>query len=262
MSGPAGPSVTRDALLGGRLTLVQPASGYRVAIDPVLLAAAVPAVAGESVLDAGAGVGAAALCLAARVPGVEVAGIEVQEDLFRLAVENAARNGLAGRVRFYAGDILAPPPTLPAGGFDHVMANPPFVERGRGTRAKHKAKARATMEGEATLAAWVRFCVGMAGPRGTVTFIHRADRLPALLAALSGKVGGLVVFALWPGPLVRGRLGGPGASAKPAKRVLIQGRKGISSPLTLAPGLVLHRRDGRFTAEAEAVLRRGRPLQL
>lgn len=105
------PAVAEDALLGGRVRLVQPAEGYRAAIDPVFLAAAVPAAAGEAVLDVGAGAGAAALCLAARVADVRVCGVEVAPDLVRLAVGNAGLNGLGGRVEFIAGDLLRPPKT-------------------------------------------------------------------------------------------------------------------------------------------------------
>src|SRR5580692_7243816 len=87
-----------DALLGGRVHLHQPAQGYRVAIDPVLLAAAVPAAEGDRVLDIGCGVGAASLCLAARVPGCRIVGLELQPALAQLAAENAARNAVADRV--------------------------------------------------------------------------------------------------------------------------------------------------------------------
>ncbi|HEY2110716.1 MAG TPA: methyltransferase, partial [Dongiaceae bacterium] len=64
-------AVTEDAILGGLLRLRQPAKGLRTGIDPVFLAAAAPATKGR-VLDLGCGVGTAALCLARRLPAVEV----------------------------------------------------------------------------------------------------------------------------------------------------------------------------------------------
>ena len=66
------------------------------------------------------------------------------------------------------------------------MANPPFLERGRAVTAAAAGKAEATVEGEADLAAWVRFALAMVRAKGTVTFIHRADRIDALLARLAG----------------------------------------------------------------------------
>ena len=242
--------VTDDALLGGRVKLLQPAAGYRVAIDPVLLAAAVPATATDTVLDLGCGVGGAALCLAVRVPGCRITGIEAQRDLVRLAGENAARNGVADRVAIMAGDIRNPPRRLEPGSFAHVMANPPYMEADAASPSPISAKAAATVEAGADLATWVRFALVMARPRGSVTFIHRADRLEHLLGHLSGKAGAIVVFPLWPG------------AGKPAKRVIVQARKDVATPTRLLPGLILHEADGRFTAQADAVLREGGAIEL
>src|SRR5271155_2154133 len=127
------PAFTEDRLLGGRIRLKQPAAGYRVAIDPVFLAASVPAEPHQLVLDVGCGAGAAALCLAARVPQCRVVGLELQRDLVRLAGDNVALNGMTMRVSMMVGDLLSPPPRLSAGMFDHVMANPPYIAQGRGT---------------------------------------------------------------------------------------------------------------------------------
>ena len=140
-------AVTEDKLLGGRIALRQPADGYRVAIDPVFLAAAVPAAPGELVLDVGAGVGAAALCLAWREPNCLIRGIEIEHGLVRLACENAAINGAAARMEFMVGDILRPPPRLAPGTFHHVMANPPYQTTQAGTRSENAARARANVEG-------------------------------------------------------------------------------------------------------------------
>ena len=242
--------VSDDALLGGRVKLLQPTHGYRVAIDPLLLAAAVPAAAGDAVLDIGCGVGAAALCLAARVPACRVTGIEMQRELVRLAGENAARNGVADRVAIMAGDIRNPPPRLEPGGFAHVMANPPYMEAEAASPSPLPAKAIATVEGGADLAAWVRFALAMTRPRGSITFIHRADRLEHLLAQFAGRAGGIVVLPLWP------------SVGKSAKRVIVHARKDLASPTRLLPGLVLHEADGRYTEAADAVLREARAIDL
>jgi len=169
--------ISDDALLGGRVKLLQPTEGYRVAIDPVLLAAAVPAGAGDSVLDIGCGVGAAALCLAARVAGCRVTGIEAQRDLVRLAGDNAARNNVADRVAIMAGDIRTPPPRLEPGSFAHVMANPPYMEAEAASPSPIAAKAAATVEAGADLAIWVRFALAMTRPRGTL--MRDSARIPS-----------------------------------------------------------------------------------
>ncbi len=242
--------VSEDTLLGGRVKLRQPLSGYRAAIDPVLLAAAVPAGPADTVLDIGCGVGAAALCLAARVEGCRITGIEAQRDLVRLAGENIGLNDLLGRVAVMAGDLLRPPPRLAPGSFAHVMANPPFLEAGATTVSPNAGRAAAAVEGEADLAAWVRFALAMVRPKGCLTFIHRADRMEQLLAQLTGRAGEIIVFPLWAGP------------DKPAKRIILRARKGVETPTRLTPGLVLHEADGRYTPAADGVLRGGAALAL
>ena len=105
--------LTDDHLLGGRVRFSQPARGYRVAIDPGLLAAAVPTRTGERVLDAGAGTGAASLCLAARVPECRIVGLELQRPLQRIASHNVTQNGLDARVEMVEGRLERPPPNSP-----------------------------------------------------------------------------------------------------------------------------------------------------
>lgn len=241
---------TSDSLLGGRVLLRQPEGGYRVAVDPVLLAAAVPAAATGTLLDVGTGVGAAALCFSHRVPGTRVTGLELQPKIADMARENVASNDVADRVEILTGDLLRPPEALAAGGFDHVIANPPYLPAGRADAPPDTSKAAANVEGEAGLADWVGFMLRMAAPKGGITLIHRADRLDELLALLHGRAGGIVVFPLWP---KRGR---------EAKRVLVRARPGVKTPARLGPGLVLHGDDGEYTADALSILRDGGALTL
>ena len=243
--------MTEDTLLDGRVRLRQRRGGYRVAIDPVLLAAAVPARDGERVLDAGAGTGAAALCLAARVGGVLVTGLELVGEHLRLARENVALNGLSGRIEIVAGDVARPPAELAAGAYDHVMANPPHLPAAGARPSPDPGKAAANVEGDADLAAWIGFCLSMAREGGTVTLIHRADRAAEVTAALARGAGDLVTLPLLP------------AKGEAAKRVIVQAGNGAGAgEPRVAPGLVLHAGDGGYTEAAEAVLRGGAALDL
>ena len=105
-------------------------------------------------------------------------------------------------------------------------------------------------EGDASLAAWVRVALAMVRAKGSLTFIHRADRLEALLALLAGKAGEITLYPLWPG------------GSRPASRVIVRARKDVATPTKLSAGIVLHEPDGGYTAAAEAVLRDGAALAL
>src|SRR5260370_12889055 len=89
---------TEDAFLGGQLCLRQPRSGHRAGHDAMLLAAATPARSGDRVVDFGAGVGAAGLAVARRVPGIELVMVELDAVLAELARGNAASNTIAADV--------------------------------------------------------------------------------------------------------------------------------------------------------------------
>ena len=67
---------TEDRMLGGRITLIQPKTGYRAGIDPVLLAAALAAPPGTAACEFGCGAGAALLAAACRLPETTFTGIE------------------------------------------------------------------------------------------------------------------------------------------------------------------------------------------
>jgi tRNA1Val (adenine37-N6)-methyltransferase len=237
--------LTEDRFLGGSVIVRQPESGFRAGLDAVMLAAAVPEVADDDVLELGAGVGAASLCLARRVEGVRVKGVEIDPALAGLAGENAAANGMAGRVSFLAADVFALPPALRRP-FGHVFCNPPFHGE-EGETAPDPARARALQDG-GKLAAWLTAGMKRTVSGGTFTVILRADRLGVALAALPGR--GVTVFPLWPKVGIA------------AKRVILQARQGSRTPLQMLPGLVLHEADGKYTAEADGVLRGGASLAL
>lgn len=242
--------LTEDAFLGGRLRLRQPADGYRAAIDPVLLAAAVPAQPGECIADLGCGVATAGLCLLARVPAIRVTGLELQPLLAELAQKNAVLNGYDAQFQILPGDVAAPPEALPLGGFDHVMLNPPYLEAGSTRASAHELRRLATVEGPAGLDTWLSCALSRLRPRGSITVIHRADRLGRLLACLAQSCGDLAVFPLWP------------RRGEAAKRILVQGLKGSGGPLRMQAGLELHDADGCYTAAVEAVLRDARALDI
>jgi tRNA1(Val) A37 N6-methylase TrmN6 len=237
--------ITEDTLLDGAISLRQPKDGFRVAIDTVFLAAAVAARNGQRVFEPGAGVGGASLCLAHRVAGLRIAGIERNPELVTLAGDNIRTNGMTGAVEIMGGDIAAPLPPRIAPPFDHVMMNPPFLEAGRGNTPSDEGRAAANIEDEAGLLPWIDCAHRLLGQKASLTLIHRADRLDDLLAALTPRFGDVGVFPLWP------------KSGVAARRVIIRARKGVASPLQILPGLVLHEADGRYTADAANVLNGG-----
>ncbi|MBW4034769.1 MAG: SAM-dependent methyltransferase [Proteobacteria bacterium] len=231
---------TAGTLLGGKLHYRQTARGHRSGLEPVLLAAMIPARAGQHVIEAGTGAGAGLLCLGHRVGGLEGIGIERDPGLAALATDNFRVNAMA-ELRAVAADVTCLPIGRP---FDHAFANPPWrslldtPSPDAGRRTAHRAAGGLLADWAAALGAVVRF-------HGTLTFILPAGSIDACLLAMNGAgFGACRIVPLWP------RLG------RAAKLVIIQSKKQARGPVTLQPGLVLHD-DSGFTPGAEAILRDG-----
>lgn len=239
-------TLTAGTLLDGRVRYAQPASGFRSGIEPVLLAAAVPACEGDSVLEGGTGAGAGLLCLLHRLPLLHAVGIERDQKLAMIAHENLAANGMVLRARITVADVLG---TEEPGPFDHAFANPPYHHPS--APASPDAMRRAAKQTDA-LGGWTASIATRLRARGTLTMILPAWRVPEALAAFkAARLGSLTLFPLWP------------RAGEPAKLILLQGTLLGRGPTRLLSGLALHvAGSNRFTEVADAILREGRPLPL
>ena len=237
------PQIVENGLLNGRVRLRQPARGYRAGMDAALLAAAVPALPGQTVIEAGCGAGAVLMQIAARRPGAILAGIERDPAMAALAMENAALNGMEATATIRQGDVAAGFRALGRAPADWAVSNPPFFDDAKALRAPSEGKRGAWMADDG-LRAWTGFLLKAVREGGRIVVIHRADRLADLLALLGDKAGSFAVRPVHP------------FADEPAKRVLVHAVKTGRAPLRLLPPLVLHDREGgKHSAQAEAILR-------
>lgn len=244
--------LTDDSLLGQRVVMRQPRNGYRAAIDPVLLAAAADPKRGATVVDAGIGAGAASLCLLHRRNDIRVIGIEIDQQTCQLAQANAEANGVAARLTLRCGSLRTVVDAMrrEAVTVDGVITNPPFLTANQAEDSPLRGRQRSNVE-SVPLVDWIGACAGLLQRKGTITVIHRADRLDDTIVALhKASCGEVTILPLWP------------RAGEQARRVIVRARRGIASPARLLPGLVLHGADGQFTPEAERILRDGAGLSL
>jgi tRNA1(Val) A37 N6-methylase TrmN6 len=234
---------THDIFLKGALTIEQPSKGYRAGTDAVLLAAAAAAIPVDKALEAGCGVGTVLLSLASlrADPALRLTGIEKDEAAWCLAKANATRNPLPGEIKLVLGDVLAPDEAL-LSQFDLVFSNPPFFDDHQAIRDPDQSRHSAYILG-APLDQWIKSMLALAKPKGRFLMIHRADRLPDILAVLRGKAGDIGVCPIRP------------RAGEPAKRVVVSARKGSRAPLRLLAGIDMHPPlgEGRFSAAYQAI---------
>ena len=241
--------VTEGHLLGGRVRYAQPSAGYRSGIEPVLLAASVPATGGERVLEAGSGAGATLLCLAARVPGVSGTGVERDPAMVALARRNAADNGFDA-LQFWPGDIENPSLLGSLNRpFDHACANPPY--HAEGTPSPIPGREAAKRAGSEAISTWMTRLSAALKPQGTLTLVLSAVQVPLCLRTMEQVgCGSGALLPLWP------------RSEQAAKLVLLRMAKGGRSAFRILPGLVLHEGEHAYTPAAEAILRGGSALPM
>jgi tRNA1(Val) A37 N6-methylase TrmN6 len=248
---------TIDAFLGGRVEAIQPAGGHRSGLDAVLLAAAVDRASAGTVIDLGAGVGVAGMCVAARCLSASV----VLVDRDRAALASAgealalpANRNFAARVSLVAADVGESETAREAAGLarssaDLVITNPPYRAAGEGTRSPHASRASAHVLDSVGLDPWLRTAASVLKPDGALIAIFRADGLDELLKAIAGRFGGAAILPLHPRAGLRAHL------------VLLRAVKGSRAPLALLPGFALHgSAGGTYLPEAEAILRGGAGL--
>ena len=244
-------AVTDDAVLGGRLKLLQPARGHRAGHDAILLAAACPSA--KHAIDLGAGIGTAGLALLARDAAERVTLVEIDRELAALARQNAERNGYADRAEIVIADVARLDRSGGSGGLksasaDVVIANPPFNDPARHRASPDASRRRAHAAGSTMLDAWVRVAARLLKPGGSLVLIHRPEAIDAILAALAGRFGAAELIPIHPKP---------GAAAI---RLVLRAKKSRRTPLSLLPGFVLADGKGMPSAAAEAVLRQAAPL--
>jgi tRNA1(Val) A37 N6-methylase TrmN6 len=261
---------TLNGILNHRVMLEQPKHDFRVAVDTVLLAAAVPAQAGDRVLDLGCGVGGAMLCVAARVPGIVAVGIEIQNELVEICQRNIGRNGFA-TAEVFCGDVMklesaifgesgAIPLSLAGGvrggldqpvlsaSFDHVLMNPPYHDEATHDVSTHKSKRRANAGQGDELAGWISAVARALKDDGTLTIIHRADRESEILNIAAGHFGGAEILHILP------------KQDMPPKRVILRLCKNKRHASTSSNIFILHNQDGTYAPQADAILRGAMPL--
>ncbi|WP_170415119.1 tRNA1(Val) (adenine(37)-N6)-methyltransferase [Ruegeria atlantica] len=243
--------LTRNDFLGGRVRLLQPRSGYRAGVDPVLLAAVVPATRGHTVLELGCGAGAAILCLMARVSGLQAVGVELQASYAGLARRNAAENNAP--LEMVEADLNDLPAALKQRQFDHVIANPPYYRTGAHSPAEDAGRSIALGE-QTPLERWFDCAAKRLAPRGYLHMIQKANRLPDMLVACEGRLGSVEVLPL------------AARTGRKAELVILRARKGGRADFQLRAPVILHdgnrhERDGEsYNQQISDVLRKGSSL--
>lgn len=241
------PPESLDTLRSGAVKILQPRSGYRFSLDPLLLCAFAAIPAKANVADLGTGSGVIPLLLATAGKGRTFVGVELQAELAARAARSVALSGLTERIRIVCADLRELPEEFAAGSFDAVVTNPPYRRPASGRVAPGAERGAARHELAGGLTDFLRTAALLLNNGGRFYIVYLAERLAELLDEMR-------TFRLEPKRLrtVHSRAG------EPAKLVLVEGRKNARPGLAVEAPLIIYQEGaGRvYTGEAERLLNR------
>jgi len=240
---------TLDPFLGGRLRFHQPKRGYRFSVDAPLLAGFVDVRPDDIAADLGAGCGVVGILLAHFHPFRRLVAVEVQAELAGLAKRNVHLNGFDARIDVRHQEVKEFAAGEPAGRYDLVVSNPPFHPVGATRPSDNRQRAVARQEILLEPGDLFSAASRLLRPGGRMGLIHRPWRWPELCRLMEEQ-------GLRP---ARFRLVLPRAAEEP-NLVLVEAVKGEPAAFSELEPLVLFRRPGLYTEEAEALLKSGVPL--
>ncbi|MDR0580763.1 MAG: methyltransferase [Holosporaceae bacterium] len=220
--------LTEDSILNGAIKLLQPKNGYRVAIDPIILASFIKLEAHQRILDVGCGVGTIALILKKREYSAELTALDMDAEMCKICEQNSRINSLPLDIENV---IVENHTILRKKPFDQIVTNPPFFQKESFRTSESKKWANVeTID----LSNWIRCCFLALKNSGIFSMIHRASRLNEILSALGG-IGSIQVVPIYP------------KSNREANRVIVQVVKSRKSEMKILPGIVAHRNNGDYT---------------
>ena len=234
--------LSTNKILGGYISILQLKKGFRVGIDSILLASSVNNC--SCCLELGSGSGVISVCIAKRIPNIEILGIENNIELVNIANKNVEKNGLSeNNIKFLCLDVVGKEfKILHNNYFDQVVMNPPYFSEKSVNPSKNTEIFKARYESKSFLEDWVNIAYKKLIPKGSLNFIFRTESIDRVLAILNPHWGDIRIYPLWPKAGIESKL------------FLIQAKKDVKTKAKILPGMILHNKNGSYTDACNDVL--------
>jgi len=236
--------LTSDTFFNGRIKIKQNRCGYRFSIDAVILAAHVLLQTDDTIVDLGTGCGVIPLILAFQNPEVRICGIEVQEGLAALAVQNVQDNAMGPRIRILCRDMKTLTLGMVSGPVSLVISNPPYRKLNSGRLNPNQQRAVARHEVEVVLLDVIETARRILSTSGRFVTIYPAGRITDLLSQMRSS-------GIEPNNL---RMVHSNRFAA-AKLILVEGVKAGRPGVKIDPPLFIYRENGAYTKEVQKMFR-------
>jgi tRNA1(Val) A37 N6-methylase TrmN6 len=228
-----------DSVLNGKIKLVQPQNGYRVAIDPIILSSFVHPRRNQKILDVGCGVGTISLILKMKEISSEITALDVDKTMCEICRQNSAINSLHINVINVGIENAKENLSLKNKLFDQIVTNPPFFSQ-KSSRIS-ETKRLANFE-TVNLSDWILFCFKKLKNEGIFSMIHKASRIDDILYSLRGIAGSVQLIPIFPKINCE------------ANRVVIIAKKSSKTETRILQGIVVHEDNGDYSKTMDEIL--------
>ncbi len=227
-----------DDLERNGLKIIQDPKRFCFGMDAVLLSGFVTVKPGANLLDLGTGTGIIPILLSAKTDAAHLTGLEIQEESAEMAERSVKLNSLEEKISIVHGDIKEATVLFDKASFDAVTCNPPYMIGAHGLKNPDSAMAVARHEVLCTFEDVARAASAMLKPGGSFFLVHRPFRLAEIMATMQK-------YRLEP---KRMQLVYPFADKEP-NMVLLEGKRGGRSRLTVEKPLIIYKEPGKYTDE-------------
>ena len=234
--------LTQDTFFNGKITIRQSRGGYRYSVDAVILAHQVRPKPGDRILDLGTGCGIVPIILAIRYPQTYFYGIEIQQALADIAMQNVRDNGMEDQIEIVCQDLKALSQNQFPAPMDIVISNPPYRRAASGRMNPNRQRAVARHEIKATLADVLAVAGRMLRTAGKLIMIYSSERLTDLLVQMRAvRIEPKYIRFIH------------AKQDTEAKLVLVEGMKAGKPGLKAGAPLVMYHKDGAYSDEMNAM---------
>lgn len=232
-----------DDLQYKNLKIIQNEKDFCFGIDAVLLSDFAKGIKdGSHVVDLCTGNGIIAILLSGKTNAENIVGVEIQENIAKMAKRSIEMNNIQDRVAILNCDLKNLKDKIPAGSVDAITVNPPYKAKNSGLINERDSKTIARHEISCTLEDIIIEVARELKSSGSMYMIHKSERLVDILYYMRK-------YKVEP---KRIRFIHPNSSEAP-NLVLIEGVRSGGKFLKVEKPLYVYKEDGSYTNEIKQI---------
>ena len=228
-----------DDLEFKNLKIVQNKDGFCFGIDSVLLSDFAKNIKKDSmVLDLGTGTGIIPILLCGKTKLKKVTGIELQEEVAKMAKKSIKLNNLEDKFNVINENILNLNKIYENQTFDVIVSNPPYKKKDTGITNENEKKRISRHEISASLEDFIKISKDLLKDKGEFYMVHRPERLVDIFELMRKyKIEPKILKMVY------------SYKNKEPKLILIKGVKNAKPFLKVESNLYIYEDTGKYTKE-------------